>query len=197
MTDRRLTLIVCIFFAVTALAAIVAVYAWRSDGPSGIARIGGPFALVDQDGRARTDQDFRGGYMLIYFGYTFCPDVCPTALSDMIAAVDELGPRARRIQPLFITIDPGRDTPNRLKTYVPSFHPRLVGLSGSEAQITAVAKAYRVYYAKAGDSEAGPDYLMDHSSTIYLMDPEGRYVTHFSHGTGPRQIAERLRDLVS
>ncbi len=197
MTDRRLTLIVCIFFAVTALAAIVAVYAWRSDGASGIARIGGPFSLVDQDGRARTDADFRGGYMMIYFGYTFCPDVCPTALSDMIAAVDELGPLAERIQPVFITVDPARDTPERLKSYVPSFHPRLVGLSGSEAQITAAAKVYRVYYAKAEDPGAGPDYLMDHSSIIYLMDPDGRYVTHFSHGTGPQQIAERLRSLVS
>ena len=197
MTDRRLTLIVCVFFAVTALAAIAAVYAWRGGGASGIARIGGPFALVDQDGDSRTDMDFRGRYMMIYFGYTFCPDVCPTALSDMIAAVDELGPLAERVQPVFITVDPARDTPETLKRYVPSFHPRLVGLSGSQAQITAAAKAYRVYYAKADDPAAGPDYLMDHSSIIYLMDPEGRYVTHFSHGTGPREIAERLRALVS
>ena len=197
MTDRRLTLVVCIFFAVTALAAIAAVYAWRSDASSGIARIGGPFALVDQDGRTRTDADFRGNYMMIYFGYSFCPDVCPTALSDMIAAVDELGPLGLRIQPVFITVDPERDTPRALKRYVPSFHPRLVGLSGSQAQITAVAKVYRVYYAKVADPAAGPDYLMDHSSIIYLMDPKGRYVTHFSHGTGPQQIAERLRALVS
>ena len=197
MTDRRLTLIVCIFFVVTALAAIVAVYAWRSDGASGFAKIGGPFTLVDQDGRSRTDADFRGNYMLIYFGYTFCPDVCPTALSDMAIAIDELELRAKRVQPIFITVDPARDTPETLKVYLPSFHPRLVGLSGSEAQITAVAKSYRVYYAKAENPEATADYLMDHSSIVYLMDPDGRYVTHFSHGTGPEAMAQRLRDLVS
>lgn len=197
MTDRKLTMIVGIFFAVAALAAIVAVYAWRGGGAGGIASIGGPFALVDQDGRARTDADFRGRYTMIYFGYTFCPDVCPTALSDMIVALDELGPLAARVQPIFITIDPARDTVEKLKTYVPNFHPRLIGLSGSEAQITAVAKAYRVYYAKSEDPKAGADYLMDHSSVIYLMDPGGRYLTHFSHGTNPAKIAERLRDLIS
>lgn len=197
MTDRKLTLIVGIFFAVAALAAIVAVYVWRGGSAGGIASIGGPFALVDQDGRARTDADFRGRYMMIYFGYTFCPDVCPTALSDMIVALDELGPLAAQVQPIFITVDPARDTVEKLKTYVPNFHSRLIGLSGSEAQITAVARAYRVYYAKSEDPKAGSDYLMDHSSVIYLMDPKGRYVTHFNHATAPEKIAERLRELIS
>jgi len=197
MSDRKLTLIVGLFFAVTAVAAIVAVYMWRGGGPGRIAAIGGPYALVDHDGRSRTDADFRGGYALIYFGYTYCPDVCPTALSDMIVAIDELGPLGARIQPIFITIDPARDTPDRLKTYVPKFHPRLVGLSGSLAQITAVAKAYRVYFAKSKGPTAVEDYLMDHSSIIFLMDPDGRYVIHFNHGTGPEKMAERLRELLS
>ncbi len=195
MTDRRLVLFVGILFAAAALAAVIAVYAWRGNGA--IASIGGPFALVDQDGRERTDRDFHGRYALIYFGYAFCPDVCPTALSDMMVALDELGPRQDRIQPVFVTIDPERDTPERLKSFVAEFDPRLIGLSGSPAQITAAAKAYRVYYAKAEDPEAGPDYLMNHSSVIYLIDPRGRYVTHFNHGTAPDRIAERLLEELS
>ena len=179
-----------------AVAAILAVYVWREDG-GGIARIGGPFVLVDHTGAERTEADLKGRHALIYFGYSFCPDVCPTALADMLIALDELGPAAARVQPVFITIDPDRDTPAVLKDYIPAFHPRLIGLSGSAAQVGKAARAYRVYYAKVDDPEAGDNYLMDHSSVIYLMDPDGRYLTHFSHGTGPETMAKRLRELVS
>ena len=196
MSDRKVTIVLATVFMAIAVAAILAVYVWREDG-GGIARIGGPFVLVDHTGAERTEADLKGRHALIYFGYSFCPDVCPTALADMLIALDELGPAAARVQPVFITIDPDRDTPAVLKDYIPNFHPRLIGLSGSAAQIGKAARAYRVYYAKVDDPEAGDNYLMDHSSVIYLMDPDGRYLTHFSHGTGPDTMAKRLRELVS
>ena len=164
-------------------------------GPSssGEALVGGPFELVDQDGNLRRDSDFRGDYMLVFFGYTFCPDVCPTTLYNVTLALDGLDEAvAQRIQPIFITVDPARDTVAAIKAYAGNFHPRLVSLTGSDDQIAAIAKAYRVYYAKAGE---GDDYLVDHSAFIYLMDPEGRYAKHFSHNTGPEDLAEALADL--
>jgi len=145
--------------------------------PGGAAAVGGPITLVDQTGATHTDRDFRGKLMLIYFGYTFCPDVCPTALQVMTVALNELGPKAKGVQGIFITVDPARDTPAHLKSYVANF-PGLIGLTGSEDQVRAAARAYRVYYRKAGE---GKDYLMDHSSIIFLMDRDGRYLAHFSH----------------
>lgn len=163
---------------------VAALIAWQwglppfaSRTPGGVAAVGGPFTLIDQDGATRTDRDFRGKFMLVYFGYTFCPDVCPTALQVMTVALQDLGEKAKQVQPIFISIDPARDKPALLKPYVANF-PRLIGLTGSAAQVRAAAKAYRVYYHKAGE---GKDYLMDHSSIIYLMDRDGRYLAHFSY----------------
>jgi len=162
-------------------------------GSTGVALVGGPFELVDQDGNVRRDSDFRGNYMLVFFGYTFCPDVCPTTLHNITVALDSLdAAAARRIQPIFITVDPARDTVAALKTYAGNFYPGLVSLTGSDDRIAAVAKAYRVYYAKAGEGE---DDLVDHSGFIYLMDGEGRYVRHFSHQTSAEELAEALADL--
>jgi len=138
--------------------------------------IGGPFSLEDGNGRQVTDRDFRGKYMLIYFGYTFCPDVCPTTLTDMADALDRLGPKADRLQPLFITIDPKRDTPAVVKQYAAAFSPRLIGLTGSPEQIAQVANAYRVYYAEHRTGPGPGDYTMDHSSILYLMGPDGRFI---------------------
>lgn len=142
---------------------------------TGTALIGGPFALVDQTGATRTDADFRGKFMLVYFGYTYCPDVCPTTLQTMTEALERLGKAAARVQPIFITIDPARDTPKVMGQYVAHFYPGMIGLTGTAAQIAAAARAYRVYYAK----EAGrdQDYLMDHSGFVYLMGPDGKYIT--------------------
>ncbi|MGB0670197.1 MAG: SCO family protein [Rhodospirillales bacterium] len=156
-------------------------------------RIGGSFTLVDQDGKTVTDADFKGRFMLIYFGYTFCPDVCPTSLTTMSQALDLLGDKADRIQPLFITVDPERDKPEHLKDYVAFFHPSLVGLSGSLEQVQAAAKAYRVYYAKVEEDPEDPTaYLMDHSSIVYLMGPDGAFVDHFNHDTSPDAMAAKL-----
>jgi cytochrome oxidase Cu insertion factor (SCO1/SenC/PrrC family) len=186
--------------AAAGLAAylIVGLDAPSSGGPTrttGRALIGGSFELVDQNGKTRTDAEFRGKYMLVFFGYTHCPDVCPTGLQAMAEALDALGKDAEQIQPIFITVDPARDTPAVMKDYVGNFHPRLLGLTGSAAQIAKAAKAYRVYYARAG-KPGDEDYAMDHSSFTYLMGPDGKYLTHFSHGTAPKKVAERIRKLM-
>ena len=155
----------------------------------GEALVGGPFTLVDQHGAEITEQDFAGRYMLIYFGYTYCPDFCPMSLSNMAQALDLLSPeQAEQVVPILITVDPERDTVEQLAEYAPLFHPRLVALTGSVEQVKQAAKAYRVYFSKAdnGDPDA---YLMDHSTFIYLMGPDGRYVRHFSHSATPEEIA--------
>lgn len=164
---------------------------------SGVALVGGPFSLVDQDGKRVTEKDFLGKYMLVFFGYTFCPDVCPTELQVMTAALDQMGPEAEKIQPVFISIDPERDTPQVLKAYVGNFGPRLIGLTGTPEEVAAVAKAYRVYYAKAGNASSATDYLMDHSSIIYLMGPDGRFVTHMPYTTDAAKLAQELKETLT
>lgn len=162
---------------------------------TGTAAIGGPFELIDgATGKTVTQEDFKGRYLLVYFGYTFCPDVCPTALSTVAQALDRLpAATAERLEPVFITVDPERDTPEVVGEYVRHFHPRLRGLSGSPDQIRAVSKAYRVYAAKADVDPNDPtSYLMDHSAIAYLMGPDGGFVTHISHGVTADQVAEVL-----
>ncbi|HEV7371043.1 SCO family protein [Arenibaculum sp.] len=159
---------------------------------SGSAQVGGPFTLVDHTGATVTERDFAGRYLLVYFGYSFCPDVCPTDLQVLAQTMDHLGPDADLVQPLFVTIDPARDTPEALAGYVGLFHPRLVGLTGTPEQVAQAASAYKVYYAKAGDD---PDYyLMDHSSFIYLMGPDGKFLDVFPRGAAPERIAEKVRE---
>jgi cytochrome oxidase Cu insertion factor (SCO1/SenC/PrrC family) len=180
-----------------ALAALVIVgaSAWFVLAPAGgsmaggEALVGGPFTLTDQHGRHVTEQDFAGRYMLIYFGYTYCPDFCPMSLSNMTQALDMLpSEEAEQVVPILITVDPERDTVAQLADYAPLFHPRLVALTGTPEQTKAAAKAYRVYFSKAGNGD-GSDYLMDHSTFIYLMGPNGKYVRHFSHPATPEEIA--------
>ncbi len=162
---------------------------------SGTVRVGGPFDLIDQTGERRSDEDYRGRYMLVYFGYTFCPDVCPTSLLAMSRALQLLSARApgaaEQVVPLFVTVDPERDTVEALAAYAPSVPPDLVALTGTPEQIATAAKAYRVSYAKAEDASSGT-YLMDHSSFIYLIGPDGAYRAHFSHLAQPDEIAEGL-----
>lgn len=163
---------------------------------SGRALVGGPFSLVDQTGQRVTDADFRGHYMLVFFGYTFCPDVCPVELQTMSDALDQLDQKtAERIQPIFITTDPERDDVAALAEYVPLFHPRLIGLTGTDEEVRNAARAYRVYYQKVEDETSG-SYLMDHSAIIFLMGPEGEYVSHFSPGITADAMATRLAQLV-
>lgn len=140
------------------------------------ASIGGPFTLTDTAGRTVTERNFRGKFMLIYFGYTSCPDVCPTTLNQVAVALDRLGPKADRLQALFVTVDPRRDTPEVMRQYTAAFTPRLLGLTGTPEQIAAAAKAYRVYYAEHRTGSGPLDYTMDHSSILYLMGPDGQFV---------------------
>ena len=176
----------------TAAAAAFAALLWSGLPAARAATIGGPFQLTDHTGKAVTEDSFDDRYLLIYFGYAYCPDVCPTELLIIGQAIDELGDLADEVQPLFITVDPARDTVEMLADYVPSFHPRMVGLTGSEEQIGAAAKAYRVYY-RLNDPDEDGAYLVDHTSYIYFMDPDGDYVTHFVYGQGPEKMAELMR----
>jgi cytochrome oxidase Cu insertion factor (SCO1/SenC/PrrC family) len=161
-------------------------------GSTGTADVGGPFELVNQDGAKVTDADFHGRLMLIYFGFTFCPDACPTALGVMAAAIEKLDVAGERVVPILISIDPARDTPAALKEYVGNFHPRMVGLTGTDEQIAKVAKEYKVFYQKAPGA-TGEDYLMDHSTLIYLMDGEGKFLTYFGPQATPDEVAEAIR----
>jgi len=167
---------------------------------SGSASIGGPFELVNQDGETVTQDDFAGKYMLTYFGYTFCPDVCPTELQVMGTALDMMPQDiADEITPVFFTVDPQRDTVEAIAEYVPYFHERMVGLTGTVEQTTAAAKAFRVYYAKTipeGEPEDTDSYLMDHSSFVYLMDRDGQFVRHFNYGTSPEDMAKGVTEAV-
>jgi len=167
---------------------------------SGTASIGGPFELVNQNGETVTQADFDGKYMMIYFGYTFCPDVCPTELQVMGDALDLMPDDiANEITPVFFTVDPERDTVDAMKAYVPHFHERMVGLTGTVAQTTAAAKAYRVYYAKSipeGEPDNTDSYLMDHSSFVYLMDRKGQFIRHFNYGTTPEDMAKGVAEAV-
>ncbi|MFZ4408898.1 MAG: SCO family protein [Paracraurococcus sp.] len=158
--------------------------------PQGIA-LGGAFSLTDQAGHAVTERDYAGRWMLVYFGYSFCPDVCPTELGTMAAALDSLGAAADRVAPVFISVDPQRDTPTALADYVSRFHPRLQGLTGTPEQIAEVARRYRVYYAKVQRPDM-TDYLMDHSSFIYLVGPDSRVRSLFRPDLRPEDIAAAI-----
>lgn len=164
----------------------------NSNAQEGLPTIGGPFELVDKDGKLWKDSDFKGKPTLVYFGYTFCPDICPMALSHMTKAMNELG-GAKVIQPLFVTIDPHRDTPEFLKSYAENFHKDFIMLTGNKTQVDQAIKAYRVYAARASEEGGADDYLMDHSSLIYLMGKDGKYYANFNHKTPPHEIVERVK----
>ena len=186
--------------ALLALGGLGVFVAFTSDfrpGSGSTDPIGGPFVLTRSDGMSVTDRFFRGRWMLVYFGYTHCPDVCPTTLLAMAKAIEALGPLAANVQPIFITIDPERDTPEVMAELTAAFDTRILGLTGKPTEIAAVAKQYRVFFKKVISSDAG-DYFMEHSSYIYVMGPDGRYVTLFSHGetASPDTIAARLRELL-
>lgn len=162
--------------------------------PQGL--IGGPFALTDHTGKRVTDKDYRGRAMLVVFGYTYCPDICPASLANASDALGLLGTEADKVAPLFITVDPARDTQARLADYVTAFDRRLVGLTGTAAEVAAAAKAYRVYFARH-ERKNSPDYLMDHSAYLYVMDRTGRFVTHLRATDTPDKIADALRAAIA
>ena len=161
------------------------------------APVGGPFQLVAGDGRTVTDQDFRGKYMLIYFGYTTCPDACPTTLQSVVVALDRLGRMADRLQPVLITVDPRRDTPAVLAQYTAAFSPRLLGLSGTKQQIERVEQEYRIYAAIHRTGPGPDDYAVDHGSMLYLVGPTGQVVAPLRADASGDEIAKTLKHFMS
>lgn len=167
--------------------------AQRNQKVVGMAKIGGPFTLVDHTGKTVTDQDFHGKKMLIYFGFTHCPDICPGSLQVVSNALEQLGKKADKITPVFITVDPERDTPEHLAGYVKSFHPRFVGLTGDPKTVAnIVKKTFRIYAKKVQDKDQPNTYTIDHASLIYLMDEHGAFEKFFPHPTSADKLAKQL-----
>lgn len=184
-------------FVLAVLLVGAGAFMWLSGSSgNGALSIGGPFTLEDGNGKSVTDRDFRGKYMLVYFGYTFCPDVCPTTLNAVAEAMDKLGSAASRVQPLFITVDPKRDTPSVVKSYVAAFGPNIAGLTGTPEEIARVAKEYRVYYAEHRTGSGPDDYSMDHSSVLYLMSPGGAFVAPLRADQSGDEMAADLKKLM-
>jgi protein SCO1/2 len=189
---RRRTVLLAGAGGIAGLAAVCGgIYGVVRPGNAGLS-IGGPFELTDSSAHAVTERSWPGKYLLVYFGYTYCPDVCPTTLNAIAAALDKLGRQADRIQPLFITVDPRRDTPKVLADYTAAFTARLVGLTGSAEQIAQVAREYRVYFAEHKTGPGPDDYTMDHSSVVYLMAPDGQLAAVLSAQEQPAAMAAEL-----
>jgi protein SCO1/2 len=195
--SKRTFLIIVSLLVLSFLATLsTGLYVWRSGSGDRANLIGGAYTLVDQTGATRTESSWPSQYKLIYFGYTYCPDFCPTTLTIMTDALSQLDPNdAAQIKPMMISIDPERDTVEALAQYHEHFDPRFAMLTGTTEQVKQAAQAYRVYFAKA-ESEAATDYLMDHSSFTYLMAPDGSFVTHFVHDTTAEQMADQLRKIL-
>jgi protein SCO1 len=195
MTARslRILLMSAAFLAGLVLCfGVVVIVTGRGSTPvAQVAAIGGPFQLTDQNGREITDKDLKGRPFLVFFGFTHCPDVCPTTLFEVSEILRALGPDADRARALFVTVDPDRDTPAVMKDYLSSFDPHLVGLTGDPAAVAAVAKAYRVYFKKVPLDQGG--YTMDHTAIVYLMDKDGRFVSPFSLKRSTEAAAADLR----
>lgn len=184
------------------LALLCSSLAWSGPAPASVeeqpaAGIVSRYLLMDTRGRAVSDQDFRGSFQLISFGYTFCPDICPTTLAEMALVMNKLGERAERLQPIFVTVDPERDTPEVLRNYTAFFHPRIIGLTGSPELVRRVADHFKVRYEKYREPGAAPDkYSVDHSAGMYLLGPDGSFLVKFAYATPPTEVAERIRALM-
>lgn len=193
---RRALLILVVGFAMLA-ATLGTLYLMR---PGQVGRlveqagpqIGGDFALVDHEGRRVTLASYAGRHLLVFFGFTLCPDVCPLALGEVSAALDALGPSAAKVQPIFVSVDPERDTPAVLKDYVAAFDDRIAGLTGTQEEVAAAARAYRVYFKKV-PVEGALGYTMDHSAFVYLMGPTGRLEAFFTHETKGEAMAKKIQ----
>ena len=200
-TTPRFAIVAIVFAGVLVIAAGVLLALALRETPRGAAgtalasAIGGPFQLIDQNGEPFSDADLKGKWHLIFFGYTHCPDACPTALNEMSLALDRLGMKRDEVGVVFITVDPERDTPDALKSYVQSFDAPIVALTGSPEAVAQAAKAYRVFYAK--HPRADGDYDMDHSAVIYVMNPEGRFTATFTPDSSADAIVQRLQKLIS
>ena len=181
-------------FAIAALALTQ----WPSKGPmgSGTALVGGPFTMLNQKGETVTEKSFEGHYTLYFFGFTFCEDVCPAEMQVVSGALKELGPDAAKIIPVFVSVDPERDTPKVIGDYVANFDPRFIGLTGTPEQLAVMAKAFHVYYKKVPDEKNAQNYEMDHPSILYLMGPDGKFAKHFPYSTDAKNLALELKKVL-
>jgi protein SCO1/2 len=189
---RRIAFAAIMLLAAAAIAAYALMSGPRGTQSTGEALIGGPFTMVNHKGETVTEKTFAGKPMLLFFGYTWCPDVCPTELQVMAEALRQLGDRGRDIQPILVSVDPARDTPKVLGEYVVNFGEQFVGLTGTAEQVKAMADAYRVFYARVENKDTPDAYLMDHSSIIYLMGADGKFLKHFTYSTDAKALAEGL-----
>jgi protein SCO1 len=193
MSRRNLILISACVIGLIFLAAV----AWRAGvfagDDKGTAMVGGPFELVDQNGQPVDEKILKGKWSAVFFGFTYCPDVCPTTMQALGAAQQQLGSKADKLQVIFISVDPERDTPEQLKTYLSNevFPRGTIGLTGTPEQVAAVGKAYRIYYKKRGE---GSDYLVDHSTPVYLMNPKGQFDRVIPFGVSPEEIARQISE---
>jgi len=185
-----------LYIFIAALAVIVGgvVYEqfWLGGAENASPAVGGPFTLTDQNGATRRDSDFRGKVMLVYFGYTYCPDACPTTLNAISQTLDMIGDQASKVQPIFISVDPARDTPDQLKSYAANFHPGILYLTGAPETLKQVESEYHIYVAKVPQA-GSDDYLIDHSSIIYVMGTNGRYLAAMPAGLPPKVMAATLQ----
>ncbi|MGB0920383.1 MAG: SCO family protein [Alphaproteobacteria bacterium] len=200
MPLTRIALIVSAVFLLS-LFAFTFMQGARDTPPEvhrGEALIGGPFTLVDDEGTTVTPATYGDKLLLVYFGFTYCPDICPTELTALSTMLDGLSVAERaQIQPLFVTVDPARDTPAALSTYLENFHPDFVGLTGSPAQVSAALASWRIYWAKVDDPSSTAGFTYDHSALTYLMDADNQYLAHFSYGTTPEKMQNKIRSFLS
>lgn len=194
LSKRAAVLLILLFLAGSWLAASPVSAKTAVDGDDRLPiTFGGPFQLTDHFGKPRNDRDFRGRFMLVFFGYTFCPGICPTNLAVMAGVLDDLGEKARRLQPLFVTLDPARDKPEILRSYLRKFHPTMLGLTGDLASIKKVLKAYRVHRFVFKTTAGGRvETLVNHSANSYLMGPDGEFLTLIPHGSDARFLRRVL-----
>ncbi|CAN5433575.1 SCO family protein [soil metagenome] len=195
MPRHRIVAILAALAAVLIAGALIASTGMFKSQPQ-TSLIGGPFQLVDQNGQPATEKVLKGQWNAVFFGFTYCPDVCPGTLQALATASDQLGPKAKDLKIVFITVDPARDTPQQLKAYLSAdYLPKnTLGLTGTPQQTAAAAKAYRVYYKKVGE---GADYTVDHTTVIYLVDPKGRFVKPLAYGLPPEEIARQIKDAMA
>jgi len=201
MTRAQIAAIIVLLLAAI-IGATAILYSFSSHAPTvtggiGVSRavpVGGPFRMTDHTGKAVSEELLQGRYTLIYFGYTFCPDVCPTELQDMSVALNLAGPAGEKVTPVFVTVDPKRDGQEEIADYVAAFHPRMIGLRGTEAETTVMTKAYRVFYQPVNQEDEY--YLMDHSNFIYLMGPDGANIAIFNGEVDPQVMARGIQEAV-
>lgn len=169
-----------------------------ADDAAEVSSIVSRYLLMDTKGRAVSNEDFPGRFQLISFGYTFCPDICPTTLAEMALVMDKLGEKAARLQPIFVTVDPERDTPEVMRRYTEFFHPAIIGLTGSPELVRRAADHFKVRYEKYREPGAEPDkYSVDHSAGMYLLGPDGRFLKKFAYAQPPQEIADRIAALMA